>query len=61
MSGESKTIMEKEAEVTQKVVPIPRPPPLFLQKLVKIEEGKYCGFINMLKKLSINVHLVEVL
>ena len=60
MSEESKTIMEKEAKVTQNVVPIPRPPPLCLQKLAKIEEGKYCGFINMLKKLSTNVHLIEV-
>jgi len=53
---------EKEAEVTQKVVPMPRPPPPFPQRLVKKnEEGKYRRFIAMLKQLSINVPLIEVL
>ena len=32
---------EKEAEISQKVVPIPRPPPPFPQRLVKkTEDGK---------------------
>ena len=54
--------MEKEAEVSQKVVPIPRPPPPFPQRLVKkIDEGKYWRFITMLKQLSINVPLIESL
>ncbi|KAH0737555.1 hypothetical protein KY290_036260 [Solanum tuberosum] len=53
---------EKEAEVTQNVVPMPRPPPPFPQRLVKkIEEGKYFRFITMLKQLSINVPLIEAL
>uniref|UniRef100_M1DX35 Integrase core domain containing protein n=1 Tax=Solanum tuberosum TaxID=4113 RepID=M1DX35_SOLTU len=43
VSGESENATEKEAEVTQKVVPIPTPPPLFLQRVesgseVQIEE-----------------------
>ncbi|KAK4706614.1 hypothetical protein R3W88_033826 [Solanum pinnatisectum] len=59
---ESKNSIEKEAEVTQKVVPMPRPPPPFTQILVKkTEEGKYCRFITMLKQLSINVSLIEAL
>ena len=45
-----------------KVIPMPRPPPPFLQRLVKkTEDGKYQRFIRMLKKLSINVPLVEAL
>ncbi|XP_049363276.1 uncharacterized protein LOC125828014 [Solanum verrucosum] len=53
---------EKEAKVTQKVVPMPRPPPLFPQWLVKkTEEGKYCRFIAMLRKLSVNVLLIDAL
>ncbi|KAK4731313.1 hypothetical protein R3W88_024301 [Solanum pinnatisectum] len=35
VSGESENVIEKEAEVTQKVVPIPRPLPPFPQRLVK--------------------------
>ncbi|KAK4708716.1 hypothetical protein R3W88_029641 [Solanum pinnatisectum] len=55
-----KVYTEKEAEVTQKVVPMPRPPPPFPQRLVKkIEEGKYRRFIAMLKQLFINVPLIE--
>lgn len=62
MSGGSATVMEKEKEITQKVVLIPIPPTPFLQRLVKkIEEGKYCKFIIILKQLSINVPLIEVL
>uniref|UniRef100_M1D9P3 Integrase core domain containing protein n=1 Tax=Solanum tuberosum TaxID=4113 RepID=M1D9P3_SOLTU len=42
VSGESENATEKEVEVTQKVVPIPRPPSPFPQRLVKkTEEGKY--------------------
>ncbi|KAK4706570.1 hypothetical protein R3W88_033869 [Solanum pinnatisectum] len=49
-------------EVTQKVVPIPRPPSPFPQRLVKkTKEGKYHMFISMLKQLSINVPLIEAL
>ena len=52
----------KEAEVPQKVIPIPRPPPPFPRRLVKkIEDGKYQRFITMLKQLSINIPLIEAL
>ena len=52
----------KDAEVPKKVTPMPRPPPLFPQRLVKkTEDGKYRLFITMLKQLSINVPLVEAL
>ncbi|KAK4721674.1 hypothetical protein R3W88_011907 [Solanum pinnatisectum] len=62
VSGESENATEKKVEVTQKVVPIPRPPPPFPQRLVKkTEEGKYRKFISMLKQLSINVPLIEAL
>ncbi|XP_049349787.1 uncharacterized protein LOC125814378 [Solanum verrucosum] len=62
VTGESKKTTDKEAEVTQKVVPMPRPPPPFPQRLVKkTEEGKYHRFITMLKQLSINVPLIEAL
>ncbi|KAK4706944.1 hypothetical protein R3W88_033505 [Solanum pinnatisectum] len=62
VTRESMNATEKEAEVTQKVVPIPRPSPSFPQRLVKkTEEGKYHRFITMLKKLSINVSLIEAL
>uniref|UniRef100_M1DEV5 Integrase core domain containing protein n=1 Tax=Solanum tuberosum TaxID=4113 RepID=M1DEV5_SOLTU len=61
-TGESKNATKKEAEVTQKVVPMTRPQPPFLQRLVKkTEEGKYRRFITMLKQLSINVLLIETL
>ncbi|KAK4706665.1 hypothetical protein R3W88_033765 [Solanum pinnatisectum] len=50
VTGDPKDATEKETEVTLKVVPMPRPPPPFLQRLVKkIEEGKYHRFIAMLK------------
>uniref|UniRef100_M1DWJ6 Integrase core domain containing protein n=1 Tax=Solanum tuberosum TaxID=4113 RepID=M1DWJ6_SOLTU len=59
---ESENATEKEAEISQKVVPIPRPPPPFPQKLVKkTEDGKYRRFITMLKQLSINVPLINAL
>ena len=52
----------KYAEVPMKVIPMPRPPPPFPQRLVKkTEDGKYRRFITMLKKLFINVPLVEAL
>lgn len=62
IAEESKDQNEKEAEVTKKIIPVPRPPPPFLQRLVKkIEKGKYHMFIDMLKQLSINVPLIEAL
>ena len=46
----------------KKVTPIPRSPPPFPQRLVKkTEYGKYRCFITMLKKLYVNVPLVEAL
>ncbi|XP_049360407.1 uncharacterized protein LOC125825106 [Solanum verrucosum] len=53
---------KKEAEFTQKVVPMARPPPPFPKRLVKkTEEGKCRWFIVMLKQLSINVSFIEAL
>ena len=61
-SGEAEESNGKDAEVPIKVIPMPRPPPPFLQRLVKkTEDGKYQRFITMLKQLSINVPLVETL
>ena len=61
-SGEAEDSTGKDAEVPMKVIPMPRPPPPFPQRLVKkIEDGKYRRFITMLKHLSINVPLVEAL
>ena len=61
-SGEAEDSTGKDAEVPKKVTPMPRPPPLFPQRLVKkTEDGKYRHFITMLKQLSINVPLVEAL
>ena len=52
VSGELENKMGKEDEVPQKVTPMPRQPPPFLQRLVKkTEDGKY--FITMLKHLSL--------
>ena len=54
--------VRKDAEVPVKVIPMPRPPPPFPQRLVKkTEDGKYRRFITMLKQLYINVPLVEAL
>uniref|UniRef100_M1DL60 Integrase core domain containing protein n=1 Tax=Solanum tuberosum TaxID=4113 RepID=M1DL60_SOLTU len=62
VTEEFKNATEKEVEVTQKVVPMPRPPPPFPQRLVKkSEEGKYHRFITILKQLSINVPLIKAL
>ncbi|XP_049358801.1 uncharacterized protein LOC125823463 [Solanum verrucosum] len=59
VTGETKHAVEKEAELTQKVVPMPRPPPPFPQRLVqKTTEGKCHRFITMLKQLPINVLLM---
>ena len=45
-----------------KVIPMPKPPPPFPQRLVKkTEDCKYRRFITILKKLSINVPLVDAL
>ncbi|KAK4713604.1 hypothetical protein R3W88_019511 [Solanum pinnatisectum] len=62
VTRESENATEKEEEVTQKVVPIPRPSPPFPQRLVKkTKESKYRRFISMLKQLSINLPLIEAL
>ena len=62
VSGELVEKLVKEAETPQKVTPIPRPPPPFLQRLMKmIEDCKYRRFITMLKQLSNNVPLIEYL
>ena len=61
-SGEVEDNIGKDAEVPIKVIPLPRQPPLFPQRLVKkTEDGKYRRFITMVKQLSINVPLVEAL
>ena len=61
-SSEAEGSNAKDAEVPIKVIPMPRPPPPFPQRLVKkTEDGKYRRFITMLKQLSINVPLVEAL
>ena len=61
-SGEAEESNGKDAEVSMKVIPMPRPPPPFPQRLVKkTEDGKYRRFTTMLKQLSINVPLVEAL
>ena len=62
VNGEVEDNTVKDAEVPKKVTPMPRPPPLFTQRLVKkTEDGKYRHFTTMLKQLSINVPLVEAL
>ena len=61
-SGEAEESTGKDAKVPMKVIPMPRPPPPFPQRLVKkTKDGKYRRFITMLKQLSINVSLVEAL
>ena len=55
-SGKEEESNGKNVEAPMKVIPMPRPPPPFPQRLVKkIEDGKYRRFITMLKHLSINV------
>ena len=52
----------KEVEIPEKVISVPRPPPQLPQRLVKkTEDGKHRHFITTLKKLSINVPLIESL
>ena len=61
-SAELGDATSKEAELSHKVVIIPRTSPTFRQILVKkTEDGKYRLFIAILKKLSINVPLIEAL
>ena len=61
VSGEAEDSTGKDAKVLKKIFPMPTPPP-FPQRLVKkTEDGKYRCFITMLKQLSINVTLVQVL
>ncbi|XP_049368385.1 uncharacterized protein LOC125833281 [Solanum verrucosum] len=48
VTKETKNTTEKEAEIAQKLVPMPRPPPPFPQRLVqKAEEGKYQALKQM--------------
>lgn len=62
VTGVSKNATRKEMEITQKVVPMPRPSSPFSQRLLKKnEKGKYHRFISMLKKFAINVTLIEAL
>ena len=61
-SGEADESNGKDAEVPMKVIPMPRPPHPFPQRLVKkTEDGKYRRFITILKQVSINVPFVEAL
>ncbi|XP_049372562.1 uncharacterized protein LOC125837502 [Solanum verrucosum] len=51
---------KKEVEGTLPLQKIPRPPPLFPQKLKKkAEDGKFAKFITMLRLLSVNIPLME--
>ncbi|XP_049399843.1 uncharacterized protein LOC125863915 [Solanum stenotomum] len=53
---------EKEVKGTMPLQQIPRPPPLFPQRLKKkVEDGKFVKFITMLRQLSVNIPLVEAL
>ena len=48
--GELGDALLKEAELSHKLVPIPRPPPPFPQRVVKkTQDGKYSRFIIMFK------------
>ena len=52
VDGELEDNTVKDIEVPKKVTPMPRPPPLFPQRLLKkTEDGKYRRFITMLKQL----------
>ena len=54
--------LAREVELSQKIVPTPRPEPPFPQRLVKkMEVGKYRRFITMLKQLSNIFPLTEAL
>ena len=55
-SGEAEDSTGKDAKAPIKVIPMPRPPPPFPQRLVKKNEDvKYRRFIKMLKQLSITL------
>ena len=61
-SVDEEEINGKDVDVPTKVIPMPRTPPPFPQRLVKkTEDSKYRRFITMLKHLSINVPLVQSL
>ncbi|XP_015078368.1 uncharacterized protein LOC107022202 [Solanum pennellii] len=61
-SGELGDTTKKEVELLHKVVPVPRPPPPFPPRLEKkMEDGKYCRFIIMLKQFSINIPFIKAL
>ena len=52
VSGEVEDNTGKDVAVPIKVIPMPRPPPPFPQRLVKkTVDGNYCCFITMMKKL----------
>uniref|UniRef100_M1DJX2 Integrase core domain containing protein n=1 Tax=Solanum tuberosum TaxID=4113 RepID=M1DJX2_SOLTU len=58
VNRESENVTEKEVEITQKIVPMSRPPPPFPQRLVKkTEEGKYRRFIKSGSEVSIEQRL----
>ncbi|XP_070028741.1 uncharacterized protein [Nicotiana sylvestris] len=51
-----------ESVVPKAMVPMPRPPPLYPQRLAKKNsENQFKNFIEMVKSFSINVSLVEAL
>ncbi|XP_059277533.1 uncharacterized protein LOC132031566 [Lycium ferocissimum] len=59
---EAPKVKEAVEEVLRASPPIPEPPPLFPQRLVKkADDGKFLKFIERLKGLSINIPLVEAL
>ncbi|XP_049359584.1 uncharacterized protein LOC125824281 [Solanum verrucosum] len=60
VTGEFKKATKNEVEVTQKVVPMPRPLTPFPHKLVKkTKDGKCRRFITIFKQFTINVSLIE--
>ena len=60
VNGEVEDNTTKDVEVPTNVIPMPRPPPPFPQRLVKkTKDGNYRCLITMLKNLSINFPLVE--
>ena len=62
LSGKVEENTRKDVEVPTKLIPMPKPPPLFPQRLIKkTDDGTYRRFITMLKHLSIKFPLVEAL
>ena len=60
-SGELVDDTVKEAELSQKMAPFPRPQPPFPHRLVKkSRDGKYQRFITMFKISFINVPLKQM-